>query len=206
MALFEWIGLVFLIKEKNMQSLKDKFSILSKKVYKYKLTNSQGRYFFIETIVMSGSLFSFTIYKYFTSDLYEFFTCVVAGVLGYVIGYFEPIRIYKKIYYTIRKKNAVNKGIIEADQSNLELSNRNSKSLQKSYFENLPFWACKLPEDYRANLIDLRKAWFEGKPLNLCTHLQVKLLTLQFLLQDVLWSHISYRLQKVFRPVRRPRL
>lgn len=190
-----------------MQSPKDKFNTLSKKVHKL-IIKLRNRYKKLPTSTLLICLYSSRnfIYLLCLGHLHEFFTSAAIGTAIGAVSDILPDKIHEKIYYTIRKKIAVNKGIVEADQSNLKLSNQNSKSLQKSYFEDLPFWAYKLPEDYRANLIDLRKAWYEGKPLNLCTHLQVKLLTLQFLLQDVLWSHISYRLQKVFRPVRKPRL
>ena len=187
------------------QSKKDKFNTLSKKVHKLiKLFDGIKHYLIISAaFILSCILFHLSLAE---KDWF----CVIFSISSILLHASLSIIKYtpSRIDYTYKyvKANAANKGIVEADQSNLELSNRNSKSLQKSYFEDLPFWAYKLPEDYRANLIDLRKEWYEGKPVNLCTHLRVKLLTLQFLLQDVLGSHISYRWQNVFRPVRRPRL
>ncbi len=87
-----------------------------------------------------------------------------------------------------------------------ESLNPDNNNLPKYSREKLSAWVPKLSEEYRAYLIDYRKSWYEGKPLTWRTHLYVDLLTLQFLLIDVLWSHISYQLQKWFRPVRRPRL
>ncbi|MDZ8238472.1 MAG: hypothetical protein RMZ69_15035 [Nostoc sp. ChiQUE01a] len=96
------------------------------------------------------------------------------------------------------------------DESDSKLINESLKpdnnNLPKYSREKLSAWVPKLSEEYRAYLIDYRKSWYEGKPLTWRTHLYVDLLTLQFLLIDVLWSHISYQLQKWFRPVRRPRL
>ncbi|MBD2472401.1 hypothetical protein [Nostoc sp. FACHB-145] len=102
-------------------------------------------------------------------------------------------------------------GVTEnVDESDSKLINESlnpyNKNLPKSSREKLSAWVPKLSEEYRAYLIDYQKSWYEGKPLTWRTHLYVELLTLQFLLIDVLWSHISYQLQKWFRPVHRPRL
>ncbi|WP_375466671.1 hypothetical protein, partial [uncultured Nostoc sp.] len=87
-----------------------------------------------------------------------------------------------------------------------ESLNPDNNNLPKYSREKLSAWVPKVSEEHRAYLIDYRKSWYEGKPLTWRTDLYVYLLTLQFLLIDVLWSHISYQLQKWFRPVRRPRL
>ena len=107
----------------------------------------------------------------------------------------------------VMRDGGVADNVDESDSKLINESlNPDNKNLPKYSGEKLSAWVPKLSEEYRAYLIDYQKSWYEGKPLTWQTHLYVNLLTLQFLIIDVLWSHISYQLQKWFRPVRRPRL
>jgi hypothetical protein len=72
--------------------------------------------------------------------------------------------------------------------------------------EGMPKWLTLISEEYRANLIDLRVQWYGDRPLNWRTHLRVKVLTLRFLIIELGWFQLSYRVQQRFSPIRRPRL
>ncbi|HAG85790.1 MAG TPA: hypothetical protein DCL61_32790 [Cyanobacteria bacterium UBA12227] len=87
-----------------------------------------------------------------------------------------------------------------------KLSNESPQISLDSSTQQLAFWMLKLPEEYRANLVDYRRQWYEGKPLIWYTHLEVSWLTLLFIIWEVPWSHISYWLQRLFQPMHRPRL
>lgn len=77
---------------------------------------------------------------------------------------------------------------------------------QDQYNLSLKLWIYKLSEENRAYLIDSYNSWLEGKTKNWITLLQAKIFVLRFILQDVLFPKISYKLQRLVRPTHKPRL
>ncbi|GJD22887.1 hypothetical protein RIVM261_078430 [Rivularia sp. IAM M-261] len=96
--------------------------------------------------------------------------------------------------------------VLDGFDETVQFPNHLQKISPDNSIQRLPSWMLKLPEEYRANLIDYREQWYEGKPLIWYTHLEISWRTLMFIVWEIPRSHFLYWLQSLFQPTHRPRL
>lgn len=77
---------------------------------------------------------------------------------------------------------------------------------KNKYDLTIQSWIYKLSEENRAYLIDSYNSWLEGKTKTWITFLQAKIFIIRFILQDVLYPKVSYKIQRLIRPIHKPRL